>query len=263
MGKSSIGELKEAMEEAFIAEWGRLVLLGDKVLEYDCIRGLPHFGLRDILTTQMELDLCSYVRYLQLEQVGQVFSEISRNVARYENYYPGDMRYFIRYLFKLLFVMHTDGDEKAQEDLQMSFDSACKPAKNFQQMIKIFYLFLDEYLKNILKKMQEKKGKPVEDAKKYIEQHYGESISQENIARMLQLSPTYFSKIFKAEMNIGFAEYIVQVRLEKAKDFLLTTNFSVKEIAYKVGYTDDKYFSKLFKKQIGIKPTEFRKLYAE
>lgn len=225
LAKNALGELKTAMQEAFIAEWGRLVLLGDKVLEYDSIRHLPHFSLRDILTTQMELDLCSYVRYLQLEQIGQVFSEISRAAAVYENYYPGDMRYFIQYLFKLLFVMHVEGDEKALEDLQLAFDFYCKPAKNFQQIIKSFYMFLDDYLKGVLKKLQEKKGKPVEDAKKYIEEHYGENISQENIARMLQLSPTYFCKIFKAEMNIGFSEYIIQVRLEKAKELLLSTHY--------------------------------------
>lgn len=258
-----IRQLKTAVQEALIAEWGRLVLLGDKVLEYDSIRNLPRFEIRDILTTKMELDVCNHVRYMQLEPLGLLFEEIAKVGARYENFYPGDMRAFIYHLFNSLFTIHMEENEQPLDELRMSMDIYCKNAKNFQQAIRQFYLFLDGQLRSILKKLQEKKGKPVEDACKYIDAHYGDNISLEEISGMLQLSPTYFSRLFKAEMDICFVDYVMQVRLEKAKALLTETHASVKEIAYKVGYGDDKYFSKLFKKQVGIKPTEFRKLYSD
>lgn len=261
--RKSIQELKEMVLEAFIAEWGRLVFLGDKVLDYDLIRNLPRFECKDILSARQELDLCSYVRYMQLESVGLLFEELTKTAARYENFYPGDMRQFFYHLFNILFVMHSDEGDQTLEEVRADLDIYCKNARNFQQTMKLFYLFLNEFLKKILKKMQEKKGKPVEDACKYIDTHYGDNISLDELAEVLQLSPTYFSRLFKAEMDMGFLDYVTQVRLEKAKALLTDSNCSVKEISYQVGYSDDKYFSKLFKKQVGIKPTEYRKLYAD
>ena len=101
----------------------------------------------------------------------------------------------------------------------------------------------------------------MEDAKRYIEQNYTRQISLEEVAAQVGLSSAYFSKLFKSELGVGYAEYLTEVRLEHAKRLLLDSNGSVKEIAAQVGYLDDKYFSKLFKKQTGIKPSEFRRLY--
>jgi len=99
------------------------------------------------------------------------------------------------------------------------------------------------------------------ETKKYIQEHYAESLSLDTFADKFQLTSTYFSKLFKAEVGIGFSEYVIHIRIEKAKDLLLRTNESIKTISRMVGYPDDKYFARIFKKQVGIKPSDFRKVY--
>jgi two-component system response regulator YesN len=96
---------------------------------------------------------------------------------------------------------------------------------------------------------------------KFIKKNYMNQISQEDAANAGNVSTTYLSRLFKEEMKIGFNEYLNQVRIEESKRLLAETNYSIKEIAMMTGYADEKYFSKLFKKSIGIKPTEYRRLY--
>jgi two-component system response regulator YesN len=63
-------------------------------------------------------------------------------------------------------------------------------------------------------------------------------------------------------MEIGFNDYLTQLRIEESQKLLAETNLPVKEIAVRVGYLDEKYYSKLFKKATGIKPTEYRRIYS-
>lgn len=99
-------------------------------------------------------------------------------------------------------------------------------------------------------------------AVQYIKEHYQEQISLEDVAAAGNVSPNYLSKLFRNEMGIGFLDYMTQIRLKESEKLLEETNLSIKEIAAKVGYLDEKYYSKLFKKATGIKPSEYRRIYS-
>lgn len=94
----------------------------------------------------------------------------------------------------------------------------------------------------------------------FFEEHYEEKISLEYIAENMYLSPFYISKIFKNETGESPIRYLINIRLEKAKQ-LLEEGYqgSVQEIAALVGYEDAYHFSKLFKKRYGITPTEAKR----
>jgi two-component system response regulator YesN len=81
------------------------------------------------------------------------------------------------------------------------------------------------------------------------------------VAEAISLSPTYLSTLFKKEIGIGFSEYLISCRMEEAKKLLKTSDLSVNLIAEEVGYSDAKYFSKTFGKVVGLKPSEYRRLY--
>ncbi|SHF40706.1 two-component system, response regulator YesN [Caldanaerobius fijiensis DSM 17918] len=99
----------------------------------------------------------------------------------------------------------------------------------------------------------------VEKAKEYARSHYGESdITIDRVCRLLHISPTYFSFIFKKETKTTYMNYLLKIRMEAAKELLRTTNMKVFEVAEKVGYTEPNYFSYSFKKYVGISPTEYR-----
>ena len=96
----------------------------------------------------------------------------------------------------------------------------------------------------------------VEYVKKYIEEHYYHQIQLGDLAIVVHISPSYLSTRFKNEVGISFTEYLVQFRMNKAKEFLRTGR-RCKEVAEAVGYTDYVQFSKMFKKYIGVSPTAY------
>ena len=92
----------------------------------------------------------------------------------------------------------------------------------------------------------------------YINKNYSEKVSLDEVAGAVYLSPAYFSKIFKEEMKCNFNSYLNQVRIDKSKNLLLNSKFSLVEIAGMVGYEDQSYFTKVFKRISGLSPGKYR-----
>jgi two-component system response regulator YesN len=109
---------------------------------------------------------------------------------------------------------------------------------------------------------QVRSNKPIRAAISFVEEHYPERISLEDVASTLVLNPTYFSTLFKKETGMNFLTYLTEFRVEKAKDLLCTTNDTMACIAEKVGYADTRYFSQCFEKIVGVKPSLYRKMYS-
>jgi len=96
-------------------------------------------------------------------------------------------------------------------------------------------------------------------AKEYIEIHYADSLTLEQVAEYVELSPFYFSKLFKDRFGLTFIDYLTEIRITKAKTEMADPGKSLKEICYSIGYKDPNYFSRVFKKHTGLSPSEFRK----
>jgi AraC-like DNA-binding protein/ligand-binding sensor protein len=97
----------------------------------------------------------------------------------------------------------------------------------------------------------------------YIKNNYMRKITLEEVADAVHLSPNYFSRVFKDEMKINFIDYLNQVRIEKSMRLLLNVDLSIKDIASLVGFLDQSYFSKVFRKNMGITPAKFRKSHGK
>lgn len=96
----------------------------------------------------------------------------------------------------------------------------------------------------------------VDHAVYYLETHHEEDITLDSLAEELFISPTYLSKTFKDRMGISPINYLIQIRLNRAKELLKDKSLTVKEVAHTVGYDDAYYFSKLFKKYSGKSPSQ-------
>jgi YesN/AraC family two-component response regulator len=93
----------------------------------------------------------------------------------------------------------------------------------------------------------------------YLEIHYrDEDLSQTSVADAFQITNYTLSRMFKNYVGVGFTEYVNSKRLEYAKELLLTTSYSVREISVMVGFANDNYFSRIFKATVGMSPTAFR-----
>jgi len=93
----------------------------------------------------------------------------------------------------------------------------------------------------------------------FIDRHYGSDLTVERVAREAFLSPSRFSHLFKDEMGLPFIEYLTKVRMQNARSFLRDPEKSVAQVALEVGYSDQSYFTKVFKKSEAITPKFFRR----
>ena len=98
----------------------------------------------------------------------------------------------------------------------------------------------------------------VEMVKRYIQANYYKDISLNSLAEMVYLNTSYLSTIFKAETGCGINKYIKNIRMEKAKEMLLTTNMKIADIGASIGFKNDSYFVKSFRDHFGKTPEKMR-----
>lgn len=99
---------------------------------------------------------------------------------------------------------------------------------------------------------------PVETAVQYIQNHIGEDISLDDLARLVALSPYYFAHTFKKKTGYAPAEYVLKTRMERARMLLVHSKKTIAEIAYDVGYSAPASFTNVFKKKLGLSPRAYR-----
>lgn len=103
-----------------------------------------------------------------------------------------------------------------------------------------------------------KSNKIIKEAAEYISAHFAEDLSLSILSEQLHLNPAYLSMLFKQITGHAFKEYLNQVRVEEAKRLLMDTDYSIIDIAVACGFTNQSYFTKVFKKETGMTPKQFR-----
>lgn len=118
-----------------------------------------------------------------------------------------------------------------------------------------------ELLHDVVRMVKEKQNVSsrhfVEESIKYMKKHYSEEISLEVIANKFFLNQTYFSRLFKQYTGTTFTDYLIELRMERAKELLNQGKYKVYEISQMVGYRSEKYFFRIFKQYAGCSPTEY------
>lgn len=92
----------------------------------------------------------------------------------------------------------------------------------------------------------------------YVRSNYMNDISMQEAARCINYSDTYFCKMFKQQFGQNFTTYLTEYRMNEAKKLLKQPNVSVKEVGAKVGYPDSSYFARVFRRIIGVSPSEYQ-----
>ena len=110
---------------------------------------------------------------------------------------------------------------------------------------------------------QREEERPIHGITRYLQEHLAEEISLSVLAKEFYLSPQYISQLFKTEIGVGFLAYLTNIRMERAKKLLLTTNLSIAEVSEQSGYADYRVFTKVFKKSEGITPSQYRRDFLE
>ncbi|MEW9050822.1 MAG: response regulator [Neobacillus sp.] len=114
------------------------------------------------------------------------------------------------------------------------------------------------FLKKVKKSVQQKNSNIIYDIEKYLQENFDRDVKLQEISDQFYISREYISRKFKQEFNVNISDYIVKIRIDKAKSLLKNSQLKIYEIATMIGYQDDKYFRKVFKKIVGVTPNEYR-----
>lgn len=136
------------------------------------------------------------------------------------------------------------------KDLQsiQSLDDLCY---RLQENIDVFTECMFDYIPS-------RGNEIIKRAIRYISGNYSQNLTLEDLAEHVNLNPSYFSSLFKQSTGSSFREYLNMVRIEESKRLLANTDYSIIDISLAVGFEDQSYFSKVFKKYTGLTPKQFR-----
>lgn len=173
---------------------------------------------------------------------------------------PEKVRWRLLELFVVLARAAAEGGAEPDElsECNLRYLEGLLSADTLSQMQAIVLQAGDQLLELVQSVRNMRHQRLIKRAKEYMQDHFREPLSLEDLARVVYLSPFYFSHIFKEEMNMTFIEYLTNLRISEAKRLLRDTLLAVGTIAEQVGYNDINYFSRVFKKVVGMTPSQFR-----
>lgn len=117
------------------------------------------------------------------------------------------------------------------------------------------------FLKKVKRSTEQKNSNIIYEIEKYLQANFDRDVKLQEISDHFYMSREYISRKFKQEFNVNISDYIVKFRMKKAKSLLKNSQLKIYEIANMIGYQDDKYFRKVFKKVEGITPNEYREAF--
>ena len=130
-----------------------------------------------------------------------------------------------------------------------------------EQELEELCLLMQEVLESFMRSMfrEQDKGNPyVRKALRYMCDHYAEHLELEQVANFVGLSPSYFSTLFRQTVGASFREHLNWIRVEESKHLLLNEQHSLADIAISMGFPDQSYYCKVFKKFVGVTPGKYR-----
>lgn len=132
-------------------------------------------------------------------------------------------------------------------------------ARDWKELLSAFEKFSADYLSNCAPAARGS-NPSMQAAIRYINECYMQKITLDDVAKQVFLNRTYVSQLFKKHLNVSFVDYLESVRISHAKDLLVNTQLSVSQVSERVGYANQSYFTKVFKRNTGFSPQSYRQL---
>ena len=255
----NISMIKKTREEAHNAAWTRMSRGAGKVLFWEKQGECPELLSKKLKTLDERMKkACEVLNVKEFRKCAEeLFSLPDAMLTRMEakECALGTLDYFFKVNNDLI-ESFTD-TEKLYDEIKQAIVVSCTfdqyKSNLITQFAKLFKLLIDF--------AEGQNAKPVRQAIKFVEGNYEKKINLEIVSKEVNLSPVYFSHIFKKETDLNFTEYVNGYKMKVAKDILKKSDMNINEVAYALGYSDQRYFSKLFRKIVGVNPTTYKKLY--
>jgi YesN/AraC family two-component response regulator len=155
-------------------------------------------------------------------------------------------------------ALRSGGDAKAIADITYSYSKRIHDIDSMKSIVSWLNDMLGEFSILSLNDPSGKHASALCDTINYINRNYNRRLGVDVLAKRIYLSPSHFSTLFKAETGCGFKEYLNKVRIEQSKILMQNPAVSLADIASMVGYTDQSYFTRVFKSLEGKSPNRYR-----
>jgi two-component system response regulator YesN len=257
--KSSILQLPGAFEEARTAVRNKLFTGYRSLIHIDDVEDAKHVSYPLLLEREKELTV--YIETCDKENIGKKLAEI---YALLKNGGIGNTETARMFSLKLalsvkqLALENSGSTEEFMSSLNELYRevTACETLSGMMEKLEGVICGVADYLDQ---KRQSKHHKMMEKARSFINMNYDRDISLEEAAEYIDISPGYFSQLFRQYTGESFLQYLTNYRLEIAKTLLNRQDLRVYEVAGRVGFNDVKYFDKVFRKVVGVTPSEYKK----
>ena len=163
---------------------------------------------------------------------------------------------YVRFLWNMIAIAKEVGKDEVSRINQQELLSRIMNAKLRDELTDASSLVLEKLM---LTQNADTTHLTVKRMKSMIHEFYRTGIMLDEISRKLDMTPEYLGTLFHRETGTTFSNYVKNYRISKAKELLVGTNLKLYEVAEKVGYSDPKYFSRIFKEITGQLPTEYRR----
>lgn len=154
------------------------------------------------------------------------------------------------------FVLPEEEEERNEHLQKMEL------AQNLEELFQLMDAWIIMSISKLLQHRSETFSGPIREVRAYLEEHYMRSVTLDDVSTLTGFSTTYFSTMIKKETGKSFLEHLTEIRMNKAKELLKEKDLRIVDVCEMVGYSDVKYFTKSFIRHTGLKPNEYRKIYA-
>ncbi len=209
---------------------------------------------RFIYTSAMVKELCELIEEADSEAIYNIIDGLKKNLDESRGNsleVKLELSHMIKDIFRRL-------DIGIPEEEMFSFQKSVINAEELEEVIEVIRSFIKNLMEENTLNRVDNAELLIKKAVQYIADHYDKKISLDDIAGYVGISKYYFSVLFKKEMDTTFSSYLNSVRIEKAKQLLKNPQATINDVTYEVGFNDPQYFSKTFKKYVGMTISEYR-----
>ncbi|SDC35415.1 two component transcriptional regulator, AraC family [Pelagirhabdus alkalitolerans] len=201
------------------------------------------------------------LKHKKFESAFYVLDKYMKQVEMHHSMDPNELKGFLgNIIFNVTVILDMlDYEVEAFEQDKYRYFNLINHATNFQEATTYLNQFIDAIKELIETELSSLKNSNIDQLLAYIDNHYHESLSLTALSEHFHFNPSYLSSYFRQHKEVGFSDYLTQVRIAKAKELLKDDTFTIAEVGSMVGYSDHSYFCKVFKKQTNQSPSRYRK----
>lgn len=229
------------------------------IAEY--MQQLKHDGAKDVYPLDKERSLLQAIKEGDLQEAQRLLNELLGHIYYFTGADFSATRARALELLALLSRAAAEGGADMDQILVLNqrFIKESDYLSTTDQLTVWLNRVIERYTALVFDLVEVKHKDIIYKAIRYMKRHFSDKLTLEETAQYVGFSPTYFSKIFKDEMGVTFNSYLGGLRVERSKTLLLSGEYSVGEICSEVGFEDQSYFIKVFRKYTGVTPGKFRK----